>query len=638
MKQAIALALLIASSLAFATAPGTPHPEVKALQGFLSHSRDFDKVNKEVTRISNHRELMRQQWQKTIGETDLVKQVSASVWYACALLSHDARLDTACQGDMHYIDEHRARELLANALARIEQREKNFGSSLRKSTCRDLRGASLDDRTFCHWKPAVLKDLIKRIDSLPDQTARLAAARECVLNECTDGEFSVSHPDLPHRLLKAGIGMENNSAVRRSLPQAAEWYALAAERGHAGAAYLLAVMQASGYMGQMDMELAEAFAELAHANAMAADTDEKKAVAYGQARDYAGSRTTLGQVRDTFVTFERVRDYQRFVSARVGSNFLAQVGKLESLHKQGVLSPDDMHAVGLAIGAMRDATGHRLLDESLAWHVRAADRDHRASAQLAFRDYPARASLTPEEWRARYDFGERTAEKFLAWNLDARHAARTRANANHFHGQHALNTEATDKGREFFKRRLYWTDKAIALGDREQTLWLAQQLFNGPSPGYTELIRPDRERAALLAEKIAAVEKLDGHPVHDPVEDIILAVRHPERIPDVMEKRRLRDASLALQRKAHRDREAQQAREKMEREVKARVDRLNAEQREREEARLRNLPPPPAPLDWSGFGNYTPGPSVPSRTPASMGGGFFWEGGKLHRPDGRQVR
>lgn len=633
MKPIILLLLLCGAGLPLmASSQVALHPEVKVLQGFLGNAREFDRVNKEVTRISNHRELMRQQWQKKFDDIDLVKQVSGRVWYACALLG----FGEGCPAETHYIDQHRARELLADALALLEKREKNFGASLRKHTCRDLRGASLDDRTYCYWTRAVLKERIKWIDRLPDQTARLEAARECVLNGCTEGEFAVTHPDLPQRLLKAGIALESNTALRRSLPQAAEWYALAAERGHAGAAYLLAVIYASGYMGPMDMELAEAFAEQAHANAMAADTDEKKAVVYGQARDYAGSRTTLGQIRDTFVTFERVRDYQKFVSARVGSSFLAQVAKLEALHTQGALSPNDMHSIGLAIGAMRDANGRRLLNESMTWHVRAADKGHQASAQIAFRDYPALPSQTPEEWRARYDFAERTAEKFLAWNLDARLAAGMRANANHFHGQHALKTDAPDKGREFFTRRLYWTDKAVALGDREQTLWLAQQLFNGPLPGYTELLRPDRERAAVLAEKIAAVEPLSGHPVHDPVEDIILAVRQPERIPEVMEKRRLRDASLALQRQAHRDREAQQAREKMEREVTARVERLNAEYRKQEEARLRNLPPPPAPAVWNS--TYTPGPTIPYRQPASMGGGFFWEGGKLHRPDGRLAR
>lgn len=636
MKLIVLLLLLYGTSMPLmAGAQAALHPEVKVLQGFLGNSREFDRVNKEVTRISNHRELMRQQWQKKFDDIDLEKQVSGRVWYACALLG----FGEGCPAETHYIDQHRARELLAEALALIEKSEageRRFGGNRRKHTCRDLRGASLDDRTYCYWTPAVLKERIKWIDRLPDQTARLEAARECVLNGCTEGEFSVTHPDLPQRLLKAGIALESNTALRRSLPQAAEWYALAAERGHAGAAYLLAVIYASGYTGPMDMELAEAFAAQAHANAMAADTDEKKAVVYGQARDYAGSRTTLGHIRDTFVTFERVRDYQKFVSARVGSSFLAQVSKLEALHQQGALSAEEMHAVGLAIGAMRDANGHRLLDESMVWHVRAADKGHRAAAQLAFRDYPARPSQTPEEWRARYDFGERIAEKFLAWNLDARHAARTRANANHFHGQHALNIDAPDRGREFFKRRLYWTDRAIALGDREQTIWLAQQLFKGPSPGYTELLRPDRERAAVLAEKIAAVEPLSGHPMHDPVEDIILAVRQPERIPDVMEKRRLRDESLARQRQAHRDREAQQAREKMEREVTARVARIVAEAREKEEARLRNLPPPPAPAVWNS--TYTPGPTIPYRQPASMGGGYFWEGGKLHRPDGRQVR
>ncbi|MFN3587239.1 MAG: hypothetical protein ACK4UT_07030, partial [Moraxellaceae bacterium] len=380
MKPIILLLLLSAAGLPLvAGAQAALHPDVKVLQGFLGNAREFERVNKEVTRISNHRELMRQQWQKKFDDIDLVKQVSGRVWYACALLG----FGEGCPAETHYIDQHRARELLADALALLEKREKNFGASLRKHTCRDLRGASLDDRTYCYWTRAVLKERIKWIDRLPDQTARLEAARECVLNGCTEGEFAVTHPDLPQRLLKAGIALESNTALRRSLPQAAEWYALAAERGHAGAAYLLAVIYASGYMGPMDMELAEAFAEQAHANAMAADTDEKKAVVYGQARDYAGSRTTLGQIRDTFVTFERVRDYRKFVSARVGSSFLAQIAKLEALHTQGALSPNDMHAIGLAIGAMRDANGHRLLNESMTWHVRAADKGHQASAQIA---------------------------------------------------------------------------------------------------------------------------------------------------------------------------------------------------------------------------------------------------------------
>jgi len=121
MKPIILLLLLCGAGLPLmAGAQAALHPDVNVLQGFLGNAREFDRVNKEVTRISNHREQMRQQWQKKFDDIDLVKQVSGRVWYACALLG----FGEGCPAETHYIDQHRARELLADTLALLEKREK----------------------------------------------------------------------------------------------------------------------------------------------------------------------------------------------------------------------------------------------------------------------------------------------------------------------------------------------------------------------------------------------------------------------------------------------------------------------------------------------------------------------------------
>src|SRR5690606_34779665 len=130
----------------------------------------------------------------------------------------------------------------------------------------------------------------------------------------TDGEFSSTRADLARHLFNQGVALEAAPEVRRSLPQAMAWYDLAARQGHAGAAYLLAVIHASGYLGTWDMDAAQIYAIHANTLALQMKTDQQIALGFGRPQDY--SRTRVGASQSTFsssdVKFENVRDYHEF--------------------------------------------------------------------------------------------------------------------------------------------------------------------------------------------------------------------------------------------------------------------------------------------------------------------------------------
>lgn len=590
-----ALALLASLSAfmpASAAAP-TLHPEVEKLKSISATSRSYYVVANRVRPIIEQRLAQRREWIEAIEGNDTKAKVTGYVRYACALLDRGTRIKTPCQeprsfDPIHYVDEYRARALFAEALAFVEGREKSQGSFYKKYRKNQCKFINPSVGTYCAWTSKVLKRTIKQLDRLQDTSARLAEARACIESECTEGEFATDKPDLGKRLFQQGVALESSEQLKRSLPQAMEWYDLAARRGHAGAAYLLAVIHASGFLGPWDMDKAQVYAIHANTLATAMQTEQQRALGFGRSVDYRLTRVALEtNDRNNAVTFERVRDFHSFLRySTTGAEFTAQMNKLEQLYKQNALSADDLNAISESMAGLSDAEGKPLDAVANQWAVRAADGGHRAAAQRAYTYHATRKTSDPHEWRSHYDLAERLGEKLVKWNFNADYVIRARVARNHQYGSERLDA-APNEARAFFERRLYWTKLAIARQDWTEMRWHARQLWHGPDAGYAGLITANKAQGLALAEQVAAMQQERKLGVSEDMEDIILAERAPERIPEVLEQRRKRAEHWARLRE-------QEEREKREKEVAAlaaKLEREKEEERKREEERLRSLPP-----------------------------------------------
>ena len=586
--------LFIASLTAPVAATATSnalHPDVEALKAMTAESRSYYSVINQIRPIVEKRFAQQRQWLDDMESNDTNKKVSAYIRYACAMLHHSTRAKTECpsvgpQAPVHAVDEHRARTLFAEAMEYLEERKKKQGSfykSYQKSQCRYVA------TPYCQWSPKTFKTTIKLIDRLEDRSARLAAAQACIATQCTDGEFSSTRADLARHLFNQGVALEAAPEVRRSLPQAMAWYDLAAQQGHAGAAYLLAVIHASGYLGTWDMDAAQIYAIHANTLALQMKTDQQIALGFGRPQDYSRTRVALSQ--NTFassaVKIENVSDYHEFVRyTTTGAEFIAQMNKHEQLYKQNALSAEDLNAISENMAGLSGADGKPLDAVANLWAVRAADSGHRAAAQRAYTYHATRKTGDPQEWRSHYDLAERLGEKLVKWNFSADHVIRDRVARNHRYGSERLET-SPDDARAFFERRLYWTNQAVARKDSTEMRWLARQLWHGPDAGYAGLITVNKPQGLALAEQVAAMQQERKFGLSEDMEDIILAERAPERIPEVMEQRRKRAEHQARLR----EEEERKKREKAAAELAARLEREKEEERKREEERLRNLPP-----------------------------------------------
>src|SRR5690606_29958281 len=218
------------------------------------------------------------------------------------------------------------------------------------------------------------------------------------------------------------------------------------------------------------------------------------------------------------------------------------------------------------------------------WAVRAADSGHRAAAQRAYTYHATRKTSDPQEWRSHYDLAERLGEKLVKWNFNADYVIRARVARNHQYGSERLDS-SPDEARAFFERRLYWTKLAVARKDWTEMRWHARQLWHGPDAGYAGLITANKPQGLALAEQVSAMQLERKLGVSEDMEDIILAERAPERIPEVLEQRRKRAELWAKMR----EKEEREKREKEVAALAAKLERKKEEERKREEERLRSL-------------------------------------------------
>src|SRR5690606_13871391 len=431
------------------------HPDVEALKAMTAESRSYYSVINQIRPIVEKRFAQQRQWLDDMESNDTNKKVSAYIRYACAMLHHSTRAKTECpsvgpQAPVHAVDEHRARVLFAEAMEYLEERKKKQGSfykSYQKSQCRYVA------TPYCQWSKKTFKTTIKLIDRLEDRSARLADAQTCIATQCTDGEFSSTRNDLARHLFNQGVALEAAPEVRRSLPQAMAWYDLAARQGHAGAAYLLAVMHASGYLGAWDIDAAQVYAIHANTLALQMKTDQQMALGFGRPQDYSRTRVALSQntSASSAVKCENVRDHHKFVRyTTTSAEFTAQMNKLEQLYKQNALSADDLNAISESMAGLSDADGKPLDAVANQWAVRAADHGHRSAAFRAFTYHATLNPSDPQAWRSHYDLAERLGEKLVKWNFNADHVIRDRVARNHRYGSERLETSPGD-ARAFFE-------------------------------------------------------------------------------------------------------------------------------------------------------------------------------------------